>query len=87
MDTFVVQVWVPSDANTPDARLMRGQVRHVRSGASTPFVGAGELLEFIGELGRRDASKGAGPNNNHARGEPVRSGGPLPLQEWLSFGS
>ena len=84
MDTYVVQVWVPAEATTSETRLMRGLVRHVRSGASTAFVGPGELLDFIGDPGPTEAPTGSGPNGHSSR---RASRGPLSLQERLSFGS
>ncbi|MGH2821322.1 MAG: hypothetical protein ACRDJ5_11780 [Actinomycetota bacterium] len=88
MDTFLVRVWSPAQAGSPDTRSMRGEVRHVRSGAATAFVGEGELLEFIVERSARtEASPGRRPPSHSSHRKSARRSGLLSLQEWLSFGS
>ncbi len=46
METFLVQVWVPADerSNSPE---LRGLVRHVATGAVTPFLGDEEVLGLL----------------------------------------
>ncbi|MGH2736565.1 MAG: hypothetical protein ACRDKZ_13375 [Actinomycetota bacterium] len=87
MDTFLVRVWAPVDADCPEKASMRGEVRHIRSGTATAFVGEGELLEFIAEMSRRPANPDRRPPNHSSHRRSNRKSGPLSLQEWLSFGS
>jgi hypothetical protein len=45
MDTFLVRVWTPAGGE-PSAGL-RGTVRHLSSGAETPFSDPEALLTFL----------------------------------------
>jgi hypothetical protein len=48
METFVVRIWVPSDADRGVAgEVVRGFVEHARTGATTRFAGADELLAAL----------------------------------------
>jgi hypothetical protein len=46
VDTFVVRLWEPGEANLAVDPL-RGIALHVASGHSTPFVGVDELAAFF----------------------------------------
>jgi hypothetical protein len=48
METFVVRVWVsPREGAHGEPDVPRGVVQHVRSGRSSSFGGASELIEFL----------------------------------------
>ncbi len=46
METFLVQVWVPAEEMPTDTDL-RGLVRHIATGAETPFRGDQEVLHLL----------------------------------------
>ncbi len=52
METFLVQVWVPADAVSPDTDL-RGLVRHIATGVETPFRGDEQVLQLLRKAGER----------------------------------
>ena len=55
METFVVRMWVPAEAE-PGQDALRGVVEHVASGRKLAFEGGRELLAFLATSG---ASLGA----------------------------
>ena len=46
METFLAQVWVPADDRSREVDR-RGRVRHVATGAESPFVGDEEVLGLL----------------------------------------
>lgn len=46
VDNFLVRVFVPGDGTAPEGDL-RGLVRHVASGAETPFRSDEEVLRLL----------------------------------------
>ena len=48
METFVVRIWVPADADRcPAPEAVRGFVEHARTGATIRFAGPDELLAVL----------------------------------------
>jgi hypothetical protein len=47
VETFVIQVWAPKEANEPKRNDLRGFAEHVPSGERTAFRRAAELVAFI----------------------------------------
>jgi hypothetical protein len=45
VETFVIRLWEPSDADAPPE--IRGKVRCIRTGVEAAFRNAVELLDFI----------------------------------------
>jgi hypothetical protein len=50
VETFVVRIWVPSEAGYPAEPGLRGSVSHVASGHSESFAGTDELLAFVARM-------------------------------------
>lgn len=46
-ETFVLRLWEPPETAGHPPGVLRGVVRHVRSGHTTPFVGGASLLAFL----------------------------------------
>jgi hypothetical protein len=63
VQTFIVRVWVPAEAQRPSPEDLRGIVEHVGSGRSAAFGDAAELVAF---LETRDRPRGDG--NGDGRG-------------------
>jgi hypothetical protein len=68
METFVIRLWTDSEApaeaiGSADGTaepVLRGIVRHVRTGTETPFADGAELLVLlmtVGPVGRRSADR------------------------------
>ena len=68
MDTFVVQLWVPSD-QTSCGTDPRGVVRHITTGVETAFRGDDEVLRLL-HLAR---SPRTGPPAPASTSQPNRS--------------
>jgi hypothetical protein len=48
METFVIRIWMPDDADAIGDELeLRGLAEHVRGGERRAFRGSRELVEFI----------------------------------------
>lgn len=52
MDSYLVQVWVAADGTSPLSQL-RGVVRHVATGAETPFRNDEEVLGVLRQASHR----------------------------------
>jgi hypothetical protein len=70
METFVVRVWTPGDAETGQApEVLRGTVERVRSGVSATFSSAEELVASFAVLrGPRSGADGLATVTGNANG-------------------
>ena len=56
METFLVQVWTPADDESRGGDL-RGLVRHVATGAETPFLGDREVLDLLHRTNTKESKR------------------------------
>lgn len=70
MDSFLVQVWVAADGTSRQSQL-RGVVRHVATGAETPFRNDEEVLVVLRQAADRDPPRvmPTGPSPDQRSGE------------------
>jgi len=70
METFVVRIWIPGDADAgraPD--VLRGFVQHARNGGGASFTSGDELLASLDLLlGARSVLAGTGEHEQLATG-------------------
>jgi hypothetical protein len=71
VETFVVQICVPTDDVEPGGGRLPGFVEHVGSGRRAAFRGAGELLAFLGSAATptqtRTSERSAGGARDNGR--------------------
>ena len=48
METFVVRIWIPGDAEAGAPDVLRGFVQHARKGGGARFSSGDELLAALG---------------------------------------
>ena len=70
METFVVRIWIPGDADAGQAPdVLRGFVQHARNGGGASFTSGDELLASLDLLlGARSVLAGTGEHERTTTG-------------------
>ncbi len=73
METFLVRVWVPTDATEPgSAPRLQGLAQHVRSGVATAFTESEQLCDWL--IAMAAEQRGVGKRGRAVEGEPSLGG-------------